>query len=288
MFRLKFLSGLPLVVLHLLGSIAGCLVWLSSAAYRGHVRQNIRQAFPGQDIGPIVFGAVLNAGRTVFEIPRLWLGTQKRAVGLIRRQQGWEVAEAAQAQGKGLIFLTPHLGCFELVAQHVATRMPVTIMFRPPRQAWLEPIMKAGRGKENIEQAPTDVSGVRLMMRTLKRHGAIGLLPDQAPSAGDGRWLDFFDRPAYTMTLAARLSEMNTQVIFSFVRRLPWGQGFEILYRLPRTPLAGTTEQRAQQINHEIEALIRQCPDQSLWGYNRYKRPRGAEAPPEMAARTEN
>jgi len=44
--------------------------------------------------------------------------------------------------------------------------------------------------------------------------------------------------------------------------------------------LSGSTIERAQQINNEVESLIRQCPSQYLWGYNRYKRPGGAEPPP--------
>ena len=270
-----------------MGSIAGCLVWLLSPSYRRHVGENVRQACPGKGSRGIIFGAVLQAGRTVFEMPRLWLGSQKRALGHIRHVEGWDAVERARAEGKGLIFLTPHLGCFELAAQYCASHLPITILFRPPRQAWLGPLMQLGRGKENVELAPADVSGVRLMMRALKRQGAVGLLPDQAPSAGEGRWLDFFGRPAYTMTLAARLSEMNTAVILIFVRRLPWGRGYELMFREPLQALEGDTVHRAQQINHEIEALIRLCPQQYLWGYNRYKRPRGAEAPPEMAARTE-
>ncbi len=52
------------------------------------------------------------------------------------------------------------------------------------------------------------------------------------------------------------------------------------MIRVGLPPITGTLEQRAQQINREIENLIRQCPEQYLWGYNRYKKPRGAEPPP--------
>ena len=107
------------------------------------------------------------------------------------------------------------------------------------------------------------------------------MLPDQAPKVGEGRWMDFFGKPAYTMTLAARLTESGAAVIMVWAERLPGGAGYHFHLQRPTQQIIGTTEERAQQISHEIERLIRQCPEQYLWGYNRYKRPRGVEAPPE-------
>ncbi len=289
MFLLKFLASLPLVVLHFLGSIAGGLVWLLSSTYRRHLRENICLAFPNEEEARrVAWGAIAATGCTIFEIPLLWRLSHRALLSRVRRIEGLDIVERLRRNSKGLIFLTPHLGAFEVAGHFCASVAPTTALFRPPRQAWLAPLMWQGRAKDNLEQAPADISGVRLLLRALKRGNAVFMLPDQAPSAGDGRWLDFFGRPAYTMTLAARLSETNAAVILLFARRLPWGRGFEIILREPLSPMSGTTEERAQQINHEIEALIRQCPEQYLWGYNRYKRPKGAEAPPESTARTEN
>jgi KDO2-lipid IV(A) lauroyltransferase len=119
------------------------------------------------------------------------------------------------------------------------------------------------------------------LLKALKRGEAVGMLPDQAPKVGEGRWMDFFGRPAYTMTLAARLTESGAAVIMVWAERLPGGAGYHFHLQRPTQSITGTTETRAQQISHEIEHLIRQCPEQYLWGYNRYKRPRGVEAPPE-------
>jgi KDO2-lipid IV(A) lauroyltransferase len=128
--------------------------------------------------------------------------------------------------------------------------------------------------------APADLSGVRRLIGALRKGEAVGLLPDQAPGAGEGKWLPWFGRPAYTMTLAARLSETGAALIFAFAERLPAGRGYRLHFRGPRTPLVGDTLARAMQLNAEIEALVLECPQQYLWGYNRYKRPAGAEPPP--------
>ena len=66
-------------------------------------------------------------------------------------------------------------------------------------------------------------------------------------------------------------------------RRLPGGAGYHFHLQRPTQALIGSTEERAAQISREIETLIRQCPEQYLWGYNRYKRPRGVPAPAEGA-----
>ena len=137
-----------------------------------------------------------------------------------------------------------------------------------------------------LHLAAADLSGVRGLIKALKRGEAVGLLPDQAPKMGEGKWLPFFGKPAYTMTLAARLTETGAAVIFAFGERLSGGAGYRMHLRGPQFPIEGSLEERATAINREIEALIRSCPGQYLWGYNRYKRPRGVEPPPVAAGET--
>ena len=85
----------------------------------------------------------------------------------------------------------------------------------------------------------------------------------------------------WTTALAARLTESGAAVIMVWAERLPAGAGYHFHLQAPTQPIVGTTEARAQQISREIEILIRQCPQQYLWGYNRYKQRRGVEPPPE-------
>src|ERR1035438_7091048 len=83
--------------------------------------------------------------------------------------------------------------------------VPLTALYRPPKKKIVEPLMLAGRDRSNLRLASTDLKGVRVLMRALKRGEAIGILPDQAPGVGEGEWAQFFGRPAYTMTLVGRL-----------------------------------------------------------------------------------
>ncbi len=275
---LRFLSRLPLSALHRLGALAGWAAYWASPTYRRHVRENLALAFPGGVPPGLRAAAVAHAGRGLLELPALWLRPKERVVTLVRRVSGWEAVEAAWQAGRGIVFLTPHLGCFEITAQYYASRAPITVLYRPPKQGWLRPVVEQGRGGPNLRLAPADTAGVRLLARALRRREAVGILPDQVPGRGEGLWVDFFGRPAYTMTLAARLAEMSgAAVIFAFGERLPGGEGFHLHLSPPPLPIAGTLPERVAALNRALEALIRRCPEQYLWGYNRYKVPAGAE-----------
>lgn len=277
----RLLNYLPLAWLHRLGAVAGWFSWLFSPTYRRNMRENMVQALGEEGERRARRAAIASAGKTSLELPRIWLRTVEEAAALVVRVSGWDAVEAAVKEGKGIVYLTPHLGCFEVTAQYLSTYAPITALYRPPKQAWLQKMIEVGRVRKQMHLAAADLAGVRTLLKALKRGEAVGILPDQTPRKGEGRWLDFFGRPAYTMTLAARLSESGATVIMMWAERLPGGAGFHFHLRLPSQPIAGTLEERAQQINREIEALILECPGQYLWGYNRYKRPRGVEAPPE-------
>jgi KDO2-lipid IV(A) lauroyltransferase len=131
-----------------------------------------------------------------------------------------------------------------------------------------------------MQMAPADPRGVRMLVRALKRGEAVGILPDQTPTAGEGVWAPFFGKPAYTMTLVHRLHRLTgAPVVALFAERLPRGAG----YRLHWEEIGDLPEdatQAATRINAAVERLIAVAPTQYLWGYNRYKHPKGADAPP--------
>jgi KDO2-lipid IV(A) lauroyltransferase len=273
----RLLSRLPLWLVHVLGGWLGRLTYLLSPTYRRHLRDNMAQA----GIDPSLRGAAAaEAGKQMVELARIWLRTLEETNAQVAEVRGWEHVEAAQRAGKGIVFMTPHLGCFEITAQYYSAFGDVTVLYRPPRQASIRQMILDGRKRQHLHLAPADLSGVRSLIKALKKGQAVGMLPDQAPKVGEGVWLDFFGKPAYTMTLAARLTETGATTLMAWGERLPDGRGYRLYFQPPGKPLTGDTLERAQQINAEIEALVRQCPTQYLWGYNRYKHPGGAEPPP--------
>jgi len=275
----RFLSQLPLSWLHRLGALLGWLTWLLSPTYRRHLRENMVLALGAAGARRLRATVIAETGKGALELPRIWLRPLSDAVASVVQVSGWDLVETATQRGRGIIYLTPHLGCFEVTAQYLSNHAPITVLYRQPKRAWVQTMIEAGRARSQLHLAAADLSGVRSLLRALRRGEAVGILPDQAPKAGEGRWLNFFGRPAYTMTLAARLLESGASVIMVWAERLPGGAGYHFRLQEPTQPITGSIEQRAQQINHEIEHLIRQCPTQYLWGYNRYKRRRGSGAP---------
>jgi len=267
-------ARLPLPLLHLFGASLGWAIYGISPTYRANLRANLRQA--GMDDPRVRREAVAAAGKMLAELPALWFRPHEEVAALVREVVGAEPALAAQARGEPLLFLTPHMGCFEVTAQYAARQAPMTVLYRPPRIAALEPLMQEGRSRPGIRLVPADVTGVRELFAALKRGEAVGFLPDQVPSRGEGEWAEFFGRPAYTMTLAARLAERpNITCFLAYGRRLPHGRGYQIVLRPYPPALPG--EAPTRRLNRALEELIRECPGQYLWSYNRYKTPKGAK-----------
>lgn len=284
----RCLARLPLAVLQGLGALVGRVVYRWSAGYRQHFDANLTQAVGPTEASRLSPQAQAEAGKAMAELPWLWLQPREVILPKIIRVEGWAHVQAARAAGKGILFLTPHLGCFEITAQYAASHpdaTPITVLFRKPRQAWAEPVLRAGRTRVGMQVAPADLSGVRRLIRALKSGESVGLLPDQVPAAGQGAWLPWFGQPAYTMTLAARLAQTGASVILAFAERLPRGEGFILTCAAPEAPLPlDDLEATAAAINDELTQLICRCPTQYLWGYNRYKTPRGTANDPQRHA----
>lgn len=266
----RMLSALPLSVLHRLGALLGRLTYVVSRQYAARMRENLQHAGFSLE-GKLLPEVIAEAGKSIAELPWIWGRPYEEVLGAVLECRGMEHVEAAQAQGRGTIILTPHLGCFEIAGLYVARYMPFTMLYRQPKLRWLEGVMCKGRERGQAKLAKADLSGVRLLYKALKRGEAIGLLPDQVPSGGEGEWADFFGRPAYTMTLVGRLAQASNAAILlvSAERRV---NGYVISF----DPLQLDFSQPVpRQINIALEKVIRACPAQYLWSYNRYKVARG-------------
>ncbi|MGC4061878.1 MAG: lysophospholipid acyltransferase family protein [Aquabacterium sp.] len=281
------LSRWPLAVLHPLGSLLGWLAYGLSPSYRRRLRQHTGQA--GMGVWQR-WQAVGHAGKMVGELPRLWGRPRALPLGDTVRWTDPECVTQALSEGKGLLLLTPHLGCFEITAQAYADRFgavkPITALYRPAKQAWLADMMREARNRPGMLTSPATLSGVRNMLRALKKGETVGLLPDQVPPEGMGVWTDFFGRPAYTMTMAAKLvAQTGCAVVLLRGERLGWlarlRKGCDYIVHASRVPreteqvlASGDASQSAAAINRLMEEMIMQAPTQYLWGYNRYKAPR--------------
>ncbi len=226
----NFAARLPLAVLHRLGAGLGWATYLLSKKYAVHLRENLplsltspapRCALPrgersegpeanagtksvnerGQmdaglaDLRKVVSACIAETGKGLSELPWIWRRPLADVLDSVQNCYGLEHLQAARLRGQGVIMLTPHLGCFEVIGAYVAAQMPMTCLYRPPRLAWLDGIMREGRERGQMRLARTDIGGVRALYKALKRGEAIGLLPDQVPGNGEGEWAKFFWPP---------------------------------------------------------------------------------------------
>jgi KDO2-lipid IV(A) lauroyltransferase len=273
----RFFSLWPLSLLHMVGGALGWLVWASSARYRSHYRANVAQAGISFDAAQ---PAIAEAGRFVAELPKLWMRPQSQSCLANVRFEGRELADEAFRQGRGVIFFGPHCGSFELGPQALAEVYgPITAIYRPARKPWLAAIEQAHRQRPQLTVVPASLSGIRLMHKTLKANQAVALLTDQVPPEGLGVWAPFFGKPAYTMTLAARLALQSGAVTLPVsCERLPQGRGYVVKIWPAVAGLDGGAKSdlpgAVTRINEAIEAIVRSQPGQYLWGYGRYKTPR--------------
>jgi KDO2-lipid IV(A) lauroyltransferase len=283
----RLLARLPLPANHLLGAVAGRLVYAFSPRYRRRVLDNLGHGGVCQDAGEVRRLARENAaeiGKGAAELA--WaLFRSEDAVAKVRGRSGWEAVERLRAANRPIIFVTPHLGSYDVAGRYLWKHLPILAMYRPHKIFWIDQLLREGRNRgaapDGTNVAPATMAGVRMVLKHLRRGGCTVLLPDQVPGLGEGEWVDFFGRPAYTMTLLGRLQESTgAAVVFCYAERLPRGAGFHMHLSELEEPLPADRVQAARQVNARVERLIRECPAQYLWGYNRYKRPAGAPPVP--------
>ena len=270
---LRCVGRLPLRVLHALGAAAGWMTYLASPTYARRLRENLRASgvCTAANLASLQKQVIAETGKGALELAAFWFAPDTSILSWMHCDT-WPVVERARQPRQGVIFLTPHLGGFELCAQYIAQRTPITVLYRPPKMAWLEPLMIEGRGRWQAKVAPANLRGVRRFYKALQQGEAVGLLPDQTPGVGEGQWADFFGQPAYTMTLVSRLQQAtNALLVMVHAERLASGAGYQLHFTV--LPTTGFDE---VALNRAVEVAVRRCPAQYLWGYNRNKTPAGA------------
>ncbi|MBU3669593.1 MAG: lysophospholipid acyltransferase family protein [Polynucleobacter sp.] len=275
---LNSIAAMPLSVVQAFGALLGLLAYVGSGHYRSLFRPQYESVTKIHHLPFQLWKAVRASGMLFSDSLWIWRNPNK-ALQLVEIQN-WDVVESAIKEGHGLVMLTPHLGGFEIIPRVLAQHFPATILYRPSRQQWLNEVVEEGRAYPNMHFVPTNLNGVRQMTRALTRGEAIGILPDQVPSGGEGVWVPFFGRPAYTTPLPARLANRNnTPVVMFTAKRKSLGEGW-LMQANRLAPFPEDATLAAAQLNTAIENAVLVAPEQFIWSYNRYKHPAGAELPP--------
>lgn len=275
---MRLLARLPLAVVQRLGAGLGQLIAALPNRQRRNALINIGLCLPELTRGQAL--ALRNRclrefGKTYLEIAHLWLHANDQVLSLVTEVRGGE--QLQRTSGQGLIVLSPHLGAWELAGLFLAAQGPTTIFYKP--QKYLDDLILAARRRSGATLAPITARGIRALVQALERGEIVGILPDQAPRADKGAvFAPFFGIPAYTMLLVNRLArKTGARVIFLFAERLGPGSGYRIHCQpAPKAVADADDSLAAAALNQGIATCVRQCPEQYLWPYRRFReRPPG-------------
>jgi KDO2-lipid IV(A) lauroyltransferase len=272
---LRAIGFLPLRVLHGIGAAIGFVIWHMHGRARRVAERNLALVLTqksAEERQILARASVIETGKAIAETAAVWGRSAEHALGLIREVRGAGVFDAAHARGKGVILTAPHLGCWELLNYWAASRAPLSIVYRPPRQASLEPLLIRARGHLPVEQIRASGAGVRALYRRLAAGGVVGILPDQRPKQGEGVMAPFFGVPALTMVLLSRLARSTgAAVVFAFCERLPRGAGFRLhVLEAPRGIDDDDIEAACAALNRGVEQCVELAFAQYQWTYKRF------------------
>lgn len=275
------ISRLPLNFLRLVGRWVGALIYRFNQRYQAEINRNLTRA--GLYSETMARAVAREQGAQAIEAPWVWGRSRKEVLSKCRIDEASvAVLNEALTSGRAIVFLTPHLGCYEVGPMMVAERWlkdsdrQFAILYRVPRKSYLRDIVGKGRVSENIVPASADLKGVRQILKIMKAGGIAGILPDQVPSHGEGVWAPLFGEKAYTMTFPLKLArQFKAQVIMARMQRE--AEGWCMYVKGWDYVLSGDEKKDAEAMNQFIEETILCCPQQYLWSYKRYKCPRGVK-----------
>lgn len=193
--------------------------------------------------------------------------------------EGYEHYREAKAAGRGVIFVTGHLGNWELSAfAHALMSEPLNVVVRPLDNPFLDRLLEQRRQLSGNRIIPKSGAAAPILA-ALRRNEAVGILVDQNTSADEGVFVKFFGVLACSTPAPARLAaRTGAAVIPGFALWVQEKQRY-VLRFYPPIALSGDPLADTQAIQSQIERVIREYPDQWLWIHRRWKtRPPGEKS----------
>jgi KDO2-lipid IV(A) lauroyltransferase len=283
---LKFLGALPRSWARWVGAKLASLLFRLQPRWEQIALFNLQLAFPesaDDERRKIVRDMVRNLGWLAAEFAHLPQYNRQNIENVIVLD-GFENFAAAEEQGKGVLFLTGHMGAWELKPYaHALYHRPIHFVVRPINNARVDRLVnryRSSSGNQPIEKK----QAARAILRALRHGGVVGILADQNAALEDSVFADFLGIPAATTTGIARMARHSgapVVPVYSF-----WDPELG-KYRLryePALTLRRTEDEEADireyvvQFNDALSSYVRRYPDQWFWVHRRWKtRPIGEE-----------
>ena len=250
------------------------------------VERQLKIAFP--ELGPIEIeriarGAYANLGRVAAEAAVLPLYGRGRVLDLFDDAENWEVVERARAGGSGILFVTGHLGNWELAGAYVAARgIPVDAIARHQANPLFDGYLTRTRERIGM-RIVHDERAVAQVPRAIRAGRGVAMLTDQETRGLASTWVPFFGRPAKTPRGPAVFAlRLGAPLIFGCALRQPSGR-YRMSFEEVPVERTGDLEADVDRIvalyTAALERWVRRAPDQYFWPHRRWKYP-----PPGSAA----
>lgn len=193
--------------------------------------------------------------------------------GIVNENLIWESLET----GRGVVALAPHFGAWEYLGMYLQGVSDIAILYKPPSNPGLEEALLSRRRRGGGQLIPANASGLRQLYAHIQSGKGAGVLPDQQPSTGQGRYAPFFGHMALTGVLVPRLVQRTGCVVLATVcERLPGGRYRVHMLQVDEEIHSQDMVTALSVMNRAIEQCIAIDPAQYLWSYRRFKaRPEG-------------
>ena len=218
-----------------------------------------------------------NSLTLIYELSKLRFSSRLDPGNMIQDIENIDVFEKAQATGRGVLLLMPHLGCWEFMNVFLKGRTKVSALYDKPNVNGLDDFITSTREKFGARMFPISVSGLRQVFKSLERNELLVFLPDQVPDYGArGVIGTFFGHDAYTSDLVHRvISKYDSEIVFGLVVR-DFSKGrvkYRICFERPGDEIySKDVEVHISSLNSSLERLVMKAPEQYQWSYKRYKR----------------
>ncbi len=267
-------SLLPLPMVWLLGGALGQVMYFAHARGRRIAHRNIALCFPALAVAArsrLVRRHYRALGQAAVGIGFAWWGSARRLQKAVRVRDRAHY-DRALAAGRPVILLAPHFLALDLGGLRLVQERPIISVYKQARNALIDRLMRRQRLRFGGLLVERDAS-LRPLIRHLRAHEPFYYLPDQNPGEAAHVFAPFFGIPTATVTALSRIAKLADAVVIPcFTKQLPYGRGYEIIFRPPLDNFPSGDELRdATCMNAAIEEGVREMPEQYMWTYKRFK-----------------